>query len=152
MPRLARDVVAAREKLAREMFAAGKSADDVQKALQTGWNGMKMAPGRLAELQGEASKPGEVVATPPPVIAQTDTYKVSTPAAEVDSGDPIGPGGSDGGVTETPVDTTPTKTYNPVADGFLEFCRAKAKAAGHVIVDVSEDIYQEWLDSLKVQE
>lgn len=156
MPRLSRDVVAAREKLAHEMFVAGKSQDDVQKALQDGWNGMKMAPGRLAELQQEAQKlPG---VTPPaaPTVTLVNPLSSDKPITlDANGNKPVEPSKGDalpdGLFSKTaPVENPEsTKTFNPVADGFLDFCRAKAKAAGLIIVDVSEELYEEWLATKK---
>jgi hypothetical protein len=58
VPRLSREAVAAREKLAREMFQAGKKPYEVQKAMEEfdvggGKKGFKMAPPRLAEIEAE---------------------------------------------------------------------------------------------------
>lgn len=151
MPRLSRDVVAAREKLTRDMFAAGKSADEVQKALQAGWDGMKMAPGRLAELQQEAKGTIQPVITAPATVTLVNPLSSSEPmVVEADSGSPVDSSEGDAAPFASTADSeeSSTKTYNPAADGFLDFAKAKAKARGHVIVDVSEEIYEEWLATL----
>lgn len=147
MPRLSRDVVAAREKLAREMFGAGKSADAVQKALQDGWNGMKMAPGRLAEIEQEAAgsigSAAHLINVPPATEAEQVSVKPTVTLVNPLSSETPITLDSSGAAVPTPA----PKKYNPAADGFLDFCRSRAKAAGMMIVDVSEEIYEEWLAS-----
>lgn len=148
MPRLSRDVVAAREALATKLFGEGKSADDVQKALQAGWNGMKMAPGRLAEIQENVAKGGVISPAPTGAVTLVNPLSQDVPLT-------IDMNGETSSVSEAsppapqPAPDVPEnpKKFNPAADGFLDFCRAKAKADGMLIVDVSEELYEAWLAS-----
>jgi hypothetical protein len=93
MPRLAKNVVAARETLAVKMFQEGACLDTVQAALKAGWHGQAMNLPRLTELQRlhsnthSASKTASVsvpaTVTVPVIATLTPTKEVVTTLVSV---------------------------------------------------------------------